>query len=315
MLDTRKTQSELFAAGTWENLLRQWVKFLIFCLKFNLRAIPVQDATLAWYVQYLSKKFKSHTSVVNYLNRVKTLHLLLEASIAGFGGFLVKLTVRGLRRINKHQSKQALAINPLILNHLYDVLNHNDLLHVTFWAICLTSFFLLLRKSNMVVGTAMDGVENVLHHSDLKFVKGEVRVTLRWSKTNQFGEHLVFSLPQIPGSKLCPVSAILNMCGLVPGHSGVCFRHKDGSPFTYYQFHTTLRAALERAGYPAHLFSSHSFRRGGTTFSFLCGVPSELMKLLGGWRSDCYLQYLEFPMEARVAATHLMKHRIQVMNW
>ena len=68
-------------------------------------------------------------------------------------------------------------------------------------------------------------------------------------------------------------------------------------------------------GIPPQVFSSHSFRRGGYTFAFLCGVPTELIKLLGGWESDCYFHYLEFPMEARAAVTQLMKHRIQCMRW
>ena len=143
-MDTRQTQAEAFAPGTWDNLLTQWVKFLSFCIKFNLRAIPVDDVTLAWYAQYLSYDFKSHVSVVNYLSGVKSLHLLLEASVKGFSGFLVRLTVRGLHRKNKHQPLQALAINSLILNHIYSTLDLANPDHATFWAICLTSFFLLL---------------------------------------------------------------------------------------------------------------------------------------------------------------------------
>ena len=216
-MDTRRTQAEAFAAGTWENLLTQWVKFLLFCVKFNLKAIPVEDATLAWYAQYLSYNFKSHSSVVNYLSGVKTLNLLMNASVVGFTGFLVKLTVRGFRRKNKHQPLQALAMNPVILNHIYLTLNLNNPDDVTFWAMCLTCFFLLLRKSNVVVDTLKDSTVNLLQRSDLKFVKGEILVMLRWSKTNQFGESLVFSLPQIPGSVLCPVTALTKMCGLVPG--------------------------------------------------------------------------------------------------
>ena len=233
----------------------------------------------------------------------------------GFRVFLVRLTIRGLRRLNKHQPTQALAMNPIILNHIFNVLDHNNPEHVTFWAMCLTAFFLLLRKSNMVVDRLSDSTANILQRTDILFRHSKVLVTLRWSKTNQFGEHLIFSLPRIPNSNLCPVTAIERMFGLVPASSGPCFRRLDGEAFTYYQFHVLLRQMLLKAGYPAHLYSSHSFRRGGSTFCFLCGVPSELIKLLGGWKSDCYLRYLEFPMEARVAVTRLMKHRIQVMNW
>ena len=312
--DTHATQSQAFASGTWKNLITQWVKYLSFCSIFGLNAFPACDAVLAWYVQYLSYTFKSHSSIVNYMSGVKTLHNLIGFHIKGFSGFLVKLTVRGLRRISQHQPCQALAINPVILNHMFYTLNMNDPLHVTFWAMCLTSFFLLLRKSNIVVDRLTDPVSQLVHRRDITFNDHEALVTLRWSKTNQFGEHMIFSLPEISGSNLCPVLALKCMYGLVRGE-GVCFRRVSGKPMTYYQYHTLLRQSLSAAGYDAERYSSHSMRRGGTTFAFLCGVPSELIRVLGSWRSDCYLRYLEFPMEARAAATQLMKHRIQLMNW
>ena len=63
----------------------------------------------------------------------------------------------------------------------------------------------------------------------------------------------------------------------------------------YYQFQVKLRSCLKKKGYPEHLFSSHSFRRGGTMFAFLCGVPTELIKLLRGWKSDVSLDTLNSP--------------------
>ena len=61
-------------------------------------------------------------------------------------------------------------------------------------------------------------------------------------------------------------------------------------------------------------FSSHSFRRGGCTFAFLCGIPTEMIKLLGNWSSDAYLAYLEFPVETRTAAFELIKMRLMAME-
>ena len=302
VMDTRNTQLQAFAQGTWDNLIMQWVKFLTFCIKFGLTALPVSDITLAWYAQFLSYSFESHSSVVNYLSGVKTLHVLLHFGVQGFQGLLVKLTVQGLRRKNKHQPRQALAINPIILNHIHATLDLSRSEDCTFWTVCLVSFFLLLCKSNVVSDSlSLENVQNLLHRQDLQFFPHEVRVALRWSKTNQFGEHLTFSLPHIPQSCLCPVKALRDMIALVPGSTGLCFRRVSGLPYTYYQFHAKVRSALKQKGYLEHLYSSHSFRQGGCTFAFLCGVPAELIKLLGGWKSDCYLKYLEFPFEARAA--------------
>ena len=245
-------------------------------------AFPTQDIILAWYAQYLAYTFKSHASVVNYLSGVKTLHVLLGFTLQGFSGILVKLTVRGIRRIKKHQPKQALAINPVILNHVVQGLNLGNPDNTTFWAVCLTSFFLLLRKSNVVPDTIKRlNVQELLCRQDISFCEKGALVTLRWSKTNQFGEHLTFLLPKIPGSLLCPVSALQNMMRLVPAKTGICFRKRSGLPWMYAQYQEKLHSCLNKAGYPGYLFSTHSMRQGGTTFAFLAGVPSELIKLLG----------------------------------
>ena len=173
VIDTRKTQMQAFAPGTWDNLIMQWVKFLTFCIRFRLVAMPVSDITLPWCVQYLSYSFQSHASIVNYLSGLKTLHMLLNCGILGFSGILVKLTVSGLCRKSKHQPKQALAINPIILNHIYATLDLNDPNDVTFWAVCLTSFYLLLRKSNIVAPTLTSfDMSQLLCRQDLKMVNG-----------------------------------------------------------------------------------------------------------------------------------------------
>ena len=307
---------QAFATGTWTNLLTQWVRYLHFCLSFNLIAFPAQDTVLSWYARFLAYKFKLHSSVVNYLSGVKTLHLLLDFDISSFTGFLLKLTIKGVRKGLNYEPRQALAMNPVILHHIYQTLNLNCGDDATFWVLCLVSFFLLLHKSNVVIDSLTDfDINKLLCREDISFHNNGVWVTLRWSKTNQFGKHLNFSLPYIPGSVLCPTTALQKMWGLRPASTGPCFRRVDGAPVTYYQFQVKLRSCLKKKGYPEHLFSSHSFCRGGTTFAFLCGVPTELIKLLRGWKLEVFFRYLEFPLEARVATTELMKHCIQLLNW
>lgn len=40
-------------------------------------------------------------------------------------------------------------------------------------------------------------------------------------------------------------------------------------------------------------FSSHSFRRGGATFALSLGIPGEIIKLWGDWKSTAYLAYID----------------------
>ena len=295
----------------------QWVKFINFCLYFGLLPFPASTAALMWYAQYLANKFKAHSSVVNYLSGLKTLHVLLELPIDGFTGLLLKLTLKGLRRLNSHILHQAFPMTPNILLDIRSTLGLTNPEDATFWAICLVAFYLLFRKSNLVpVNVTGWCAHQLLCRKDLWWTDHCIMVTIQWSKTNQFGEPMTFPLPRIPGSRLCPMFAMENMIMLNPiSPHELCFVRPGGHPFMYYQFHSKLRKALKRTGHPECMYSSHSFRRGGTTFAFLSGVPSELIKQLGGWKSDCYLHYLDLPVEARTAATELMKIRIQAVGW
>ena len=123
-------------------------------------------------------------------------------------------------------------MTPEILNEMFYVLDHQDPLDATFWAVSLLMFFLLLCKSNAVADTLWSADPNkLICREDIEWLQGSVLVTLRWSKTNQFGEHLVFSLPQIKTSNLCPISALKNMWGLVPGNLRYLFQVTRWSAF------------------------------------------------------------------------------------
>ena len=131
-----------------------------------------------------------------------------------------------------------------------------------------------------------------------------------WAKTNQLCNRVVqLPLTSMPGSPLCPVSAFLNMCTLVPtgknypafGTYGI----KGFHPITHAVFTCTLRTLLTKAGYDPLAYSGHSFRRGGATWAFSSGVPGELT-VHGDWHSDAYLLYLSMSLESKYSVSQSM---------
>ena len=113
--DARRMLRSAYATGTFENLNTQWVKFLTFCVEYDLWPFPATTMVLVWYAQYLSRHLKAHASIVAYMSGVKTLHTLLNFSSSGFQGFLLKLTLRGLHRNNTHIVSRALPMTPALL--------------------------------------------------------------------------------------------------------------------------------------------------------------------------------------------------------
>lgn len=82
-------------------------------------------------------------------------------------------------------------------------------------------------------------------------------------------------------------------------------------PITYSQFSRFLARSIQAIGAHPSAFSPHSFRRGGATFAFDCGLPAEFIKLQGDWRSDAYLVYLELTDNQKRAAVAAMAQNLQ----
>ena len=109
----------------------------------------------------------------------------------------------------------------------------------------------------------------------------------------------------VPDSMLCPVKAYKTILQLVPAENSspafvVPVKPDGHKPIMYPYFHQALRKLIEELGLDSKEFSSHSFRHGGASHAFKCGVPSELIQLHGDWSSDCNKRYLQLGYEDRV---------------
>ena len=76
----------------------------MFCKYFQINPIPTTVQVLCFYAQFLSRSFKSVNSIKNYLSGVKLLHLYLDDDYPKFDEFQLKLTLKGLARMNPHKA-------------------------------------------------------------------------------------------------------------------------------------------------------------------------------------------------------------------
>lgn len=180
-----------------------------------------------------------------------------------------------------------------------------------FWAILLTGFFLLLRKSNLVPDTqnSFNG-EKQLTRKQVKVRKHCVKITVFWSKTIQFHQRkLQLKIYRIKNSPLCPVQAFKKLFKVSHPHPDQsCFLCADGLPFSYNMLNYRIRKYLKKAGVRNYKqFSAHLLRWGGLLAGFRAGLPKEFLKILGDWRSQCFEVYLSFPKETRDKAAKLVR--------
>ena len=115
----------------------------MFCLFLN-------TDYLICYIQYLCEKMRNPTTVKNYINGLKVWHLLEEKETAVFGRYEVKLMLRGVARTLQHAPKQAWPMTPELLRKIKRVIDVDSRTGAMYWSMFLISFYLMLRKSNLV---------------------------------------------------------------------------------------------------------------------------------------------------------------------
>ena len=253
-------------------------------------------------------------SVRNYLSGVRTLHLFHGLSYPFTEDYLLHMELKGISRLNPHVPKRAIPVTPKILMLFHRLMNPDSTLHCNVWACCLFLFFTLSRLGSMLPRSSSTSLKAFVTKDRVRFTKEGVLVTFLQTKTIQFGKRRLH-VPLIRlNSIFCPVSAYLRAD--LGGSSGAAFTFKNKGRIawlTVSKFIRTFRSILSKGGFKhAHLFTGHSFRRGGATWAFQSGVSGEVIQVLGDWSSDAYKQYLEFSMQDRLNLAALFAHKLGV---
>ncbi len=307
------TLCSAYAPSTLKNLQTQHTLYLHFCSFFHIPPLPATAHTLCVYMQFLSRKFRDPAVIQSYVGGVKVLHIWHGYDIQPFAHVSLTLMIRGIARNKRHVPHQSLPFTPHLLHQIHQRVDFHSPLEVTIWTAMLFGFFLMCRKSNLVPDAAsrFDPAKQ-LTRQDVTSSGDRLLVRIKWSKTIQFGRR-VHSVPllSVPGSVLCPVAAYHHMCSLVQGQGNsplfMIPKSKGLQPLTYHMLQKTLRSWVGSTGRDPTLYSTHSLRRGGASFATEAGVSLELVKLIGDWRSDAVLQYIQFPLRSKLHAAGQMK--------
>lgn len=292
----KRSLQQCFGPGTIKNLRHQWKSFIAFTKFFKLKTLPSSHNTLALHSQLLSRTFSSPDSIRNYISGVKTLHKLLQLPTHQFDHPHLTYTLLGLQRQLQHLPKRASPITLEILSKFHTLLDLSDDTHLVFWALFLTAFFSMARKSNLVPTPGTHTPDHFVRRSDIEFFSSSAVLTFKTSKTNQFSARIhPVPLFKTNNNKLCPVTALQTMISRIPAPlDSPLFLLPNKKPLTYHMFNNNLKHLIKLIGLKPTDFSSHSFRRGGATIAFQAQVEPELIKYHGDWKSDAYLVYLEY---------------------
>ena len=135
-------------------------------------------------------------------------------------------------------------------------------------------------------------------------------INIKWSKTIQCGERVLQTqIPLLKNHPLCPVNALVNAFShtkyaSADGPAFVVYNKSKFIPYSPIKFVHQLRGLLSLIGLPAKEYSGHSFRRGSASWAIQNGIPGEIIKILGDWKSDGYLAYLSLSTLSKIKSIH-----------
>ena len=316
--DTLHFQRSAYAPGSLANLRSHLRAYFLFCIAAGHPHLEFSVDHICKFLVFLSRSL-SFVTIRNYLSSLRIFFELHGINVDLPKDFYIALTLRGIKRLHGCQSVAKLPITPDILIRIYKSIDFSSITERIFWTAALFAFFTFFRKSNLFPSSAksFDPLRN-LTRQDVGIFPSFALVNVHWSKTLQFRERkLSVPIPRIPGSPLCPVTALEEYFALCPTPSSqpyplfCTFAGPTAIPLLYTSFLQSLKSKLSAIGVNPAAYSGHSFRRGGASFAFALRIPSELIQQQGDWRSDAYLRYLDKPLSQRLKVAFAFKHALQ----
>ena len=271
---------------------------------------PHCSACINGFAVITALRVKLPHTVSNYISALRSIHHVLDLPFDSFSDFSLCLTLRGLHRSMIYVSQWK---RPITIQMLYQfaeiLLPGGHINNICLLACILVGFFSFFRSSNLLPKSTSTSDFNPLRQlsrGSFRFYDGGVVLTVFYTKSHQFpNEPLCIPISQIPNSSICPVATL--QC-----HFKTFSKRTSNSPAFLIQDNSCVRSLTVCDLWAAikdlvtllcldpTLYSTHSLRRGGATFAFSSGIPSELIKLQGDWHSQAYEVYLTLPIIDRI---------------
>jgi len=338
--EVQKFQQNAFALGTKGNLKTQFKAYLEFCTRYELPGLPATGETLCRFATWtaVTKRAKTGQTVRNFLSAVRTFHKLLgqNCPTPKTNGKL-ELTVRGLNKLLAKAPRRMYPITKSILVKLIEVdsntqvlsqpnlsismkiyqqLFGNTIKKSVYKALYLTLFLSFLRISSLIPESKPKfDKKRQLIWKRVSIISGKgIILKIIKSKTIQdFSKTLEVPIGQQSGSDFCVVGALRELTkipGYPCGSDDPVFNIPDmkggWEPLTKVSAGKHLESKIMEMGLNPKKYRWHGFRRGGIQHGSMVVSNLELLRIHGGWESECFRVYMDLPATSRFQVTQKM---------
>ena len=257
--------------------------FTLFCVKNGFRSIPTEPKIVSLYLTYLSTNEAKMSTLKRRLVSIGVIHKLKGHYLDTKHPSIIE-NIMGIKRRKGsiQKSKKPILINNLkkIIN-VIDEQNKEEIKKFRDRSIILIGFSGGFRRNEIVS----------LDYDDLDFVTEGLKIKLRRSKTDQFGEGSVKGLPYFDNAQYCPVTSIQKWIEITNINTGPLFRRFiKGSKLsekrlTDQTVALLIKEYLQLAGIDSKNYSGHSLRSGFATSAAESGAEERSIMAMTGHKS------------------------------
>jgi len=257
--------------------------FGAFCAKHRFRILPTEPKIVALYLTYLSGKDAKMSTLRRRLVSIGTIHKLKGHYLDMKHPVIIE-NLMGIKRTKGSIQKGK---KPILINHLkaiVDVINKEkteEIKKIRDKSIILVGFGGGFRRTELIS----------VDYEDLEFVPEGVKITLRRSKTDQFGEGMTKGLPYFSNETYCPVAHLKKWIKISNIKDGPVFRRfakgcsLTSNRLTDQSVVLLIKKYLALAGIENKNYSGHSLRSGFATVSAESGADERSIMAMTGHKT------------------------------
>ena len=257
--------------------------FGIFCARNGFKSLPSNPKIVSLYLTHLSTKDAKMSTLKRRLVSIGVIHKLKGHYLDTKHPSIIE-NIMGIKRRKGsiQKAKKPILINSLkLIIDAIDQENKQEIKKFRDRSIILIGFSGGFRRNEIVS----------LDYDDLDFVPEGLKINIKRSKTDQFGEGFTKALPYFDSSQYCPVISLKNWLNISKITSGPIFRRfLKGSKLsenrlTDQTVAILIKEYLNLAGINSKNYSGHSLRSGFATSAAESGVEERNIMAMTGHKS------------------------------
>ena len=281
--ETLKNLQNSKASNTVRAYKSDFKDFGLFCVQNGFKNLPTDPKIVSLYLTHLSTKEVKLSTIRRRLVSIGVIHKMK-------GHYLDTkhpVIVENLMGIKRRKGTVQKGKKPILINELKKILkaideqNIQDIKKLRDKSIILIGFSGGFRRNEIVS----------LDYEDLDFVHEGLKITIKRSKTDQFGEGSIKALPYFEESVYCPVVILKRWLNISKISKGPLFRRfTKGSKLTNYRLTDQtvaliIKDYLNIAGIDSKNYSGHSLRSGFATSAAESGAEERSIMAMTGHKS------------------------------